>query len=166
MRLHLIRHAHAVDDANDDLRALSERGRQTTAHLASFFRANGLLRPGQIWHSPLLRARETATALATGLELDVLLVETDDLRPEDDPAAMAQRLAAYPPVHDLALVGHEPHLSALATLLVRGKTSPVIFHLRKSGIISLRRTDRTHGGTDLPRWRVAWHFGPELLPAT
>lgn len=163
MRLHLIRHAHAVEHDVDALRTLSERGRQTTAHVAAFFRHNAQLRPGQLWHSPLRRAYETASALATGLEIDIPLVETDGLRPDDDPNIMAQRLALYPPVHDLALVGHEPHLSALATLLIRDKSTPVAFHLKKTAIITLRRADKVHPRTGLPRWRLAWHFSPELL---
>ncbi|MCF3651378.1 SixA phosphatase family protein [Synoicihabitans lomoniglobus] len=165
MRLYLIRHAHAPAGDNDAARPLSERGRQTTAHVASFFRHNGNLRPGQFWHSPLVRAYETAVALEAGLELDVPLVETDGLLPGDDPLIMARRLAEYPTVHDIALVGHEPHLSGLATLLVRGKANPVGFHVKKSAIICLRLSDKVHGRSKLPRWRVAWHFCPELLSA-
>lgn len=164
VRLFLIRHAHAVAEAaSDAVRPLSERGRQTTAHASSFFRQNGVLRPGQIWHSPLVRAYETASALATGLEIDVPLVETDGLLPGDDPALMAARLAEYPPVHDLALIGHQPHLSHLATLLIRGKPQPNAFHFKKSAVLALRRADQLHPKTGLPRWRVAWHFSPEML---
>ena len=167
MRLFLIRHAHAEREAVDDAsRPLSERGRQTSAHVASFFRTNGQLRPAQVWHSPLRRAFETANALVAGLEIDVPLVETDDLLPWDDPLRITERLATYPPVHDLALVGHEPHLSALTTLLVRDKPSPVAFHFKKSAIIALRRADKLHGNSGFPRWKVAWHFSPELLPET
>ncbi|MCC5025080.1 MAG: histidine phosphatase family protein [Candidatus Synoicihabitans palmerolidicus] len=96
MRLCLIRHAHALRGENDTRRPLSERGRQTCAHVASFFRHNGRLRPGQLWHSPLTRATETAIGLATGLEADIPLVETDGITPLDNPMIMAQRLAMYP----------------------------------------------------------------------
>ncbi len=166
MRLYLIRHAHALKGNDDARRPLSETGRQTTAHLASFFRHNGHLRPGQVWHSPLLRAYETAVALTRGLELDAPLVETDGLLPFDDARVMAERLASYPAVHDLALVGHQPHLAELATLLVRGKAQPAAFHFKKSAILCLRATDKTHGSGSLPRWRVTWHFSPELLGET
>lgn len=166
MRLYLIRHAHASPGTPDALRELSERGRQTTAHLAAFFRTNGGLRPAQVWHSPLRRAFETANALVTGLELDIPLVETDGLRPDDAPAVMAQRLAAYPPVHDIALVGHEPHLSAFASLLVSDRAAPVLFHFKKSAVLCLRRSDKMHGSSMRPRWRVDWHFAPGLLPET
>jgi hypothetical protein len=48
--------------------------------------------------------------------------------------------------------------------LVRGKVEPAVFHLRKSAIIALRRSDKLHGKNNLPRWRVEWHFSPELFP--
>ena len=166
MRLYLIRHAHASPAENDAQRELSERGRQTTAHVATFFRQNGGLRPAQVWHSPLQRAFETATALATGLELDIPLVETDGLRPEDAPSLMTQRLAAYPPVHDIALVRHEPNLGALASMLVCDRAAPVLFHFKKSAVLCLRRSEKNHGSSNRPRWRVDWHFAPGLLPET
>ncbi len=163
MRLFLIRHAHALDAEVDALRPLSERGRQQAAHVASFFRTNGHLRPAQLWHSPLVRAYETAAALATGLEIDAPLVETDGLRPEDDPESMALRLAVYPPVHDLAIVGHEPNLGSLASLLVSNRPAPALFHFKKAAVLCLRRSDKTHGSTDRPRWRVDWHIPPGLV---
>ncbi|WP_221031652.1 SixA phosphatase family protein [Actomonas aquatica] len=166
MRLFLIRHAHAEAAATDALRALSERGRQQTAHVASFFRHNAHLRPGQVWHSPLRRAYETANALVTGLEIDAPLVETDGLLPGDAPTLMATRLAAYPPVHDIALVGHEPHLGCLASLLVSNRASPSLFHFKKAAVLCLRRSDKTHSATTLPRWRVDWHLPPLLIPET
>jgi phosphohistidine phosphatase len=97
------------------------------------------------------------------LEIDAPLVETDGLLPIDDPRIMARRLAEYPAVHDIALVGHEPHLSALATLLVTGKVRPIAFHCKKSSVMCLRDTNDDHSNSGLPRWRVAWHFSPELL---
>lgn len=163
MNLYLIRHAHAVTADENPERPLSSRGRGEVVRLAAFFRSNGLLRPGQLWHSPLSRSRETALLLNTALELDAVLVETPGLLPDDNPEDVVQRLAAYPVDHSLALAGHEPHLSALATLLVRDKPKPVAFHLRKGAVIALQREDALHKRSGLPRWRVRWHFSPELL---
>jgi phosphohistidine phosphatase len=118
-----------------------------------------------VWHSPLTRAYETAITFARALDPELALVETDGLCPADDPRSIQTRLATYPTTHDLAIVGHEPHLSALATLLVRGQASPSAFHFKKNTIIMLRMTDKTHRDTGQTRWRVAWHFAPELLPS-
>jgi phosphohistidine phosphatase len=166
MLLYLVRHAHAVAAEEDPLRPLSARGRGEVARLARFLGAAALFQPAQIWHSPLLRSSQTATDLAARLLLsDAVMLETPGLLPEDDPAEFAERLALHPRDRDLAIVGHEPHLSALATLLVRGKASPVLFTLRKSAVLALEPTRGTHTKSGHPRWRVRWQIAPELLPA-
>lgn len=163
MKLHLVRHAHAVTAEEDPARPLSARGRADARRLAGFFRGNRAFQPAQLWHSPLARARETAVLLAAGLAPEPLLIETPGLQPDDDPLETARRLAAYPASHDLALVGHEPHLSALATLLVRGRPQPAAFALKKGAVLTLERGSGIHKKSALPRWRVRWHFSPELL---
>ncbi|GAB1489577.1 phosphohistidine phosphatase SixA [Opitutaceae bacterium] len=164
MKLYLIRHAHAVTEQEDPVRPLSLKGETDARRVAAWFRLNHALQPAQFWHSPLVRARATACLLAAGLGGDPLLVETPDLLPDDDPDAIVTRLAEYPQTHDIALVGHEPHLSALATLLVRGRPKPVAFKLRKGAIIALESNKGTHKRDSRPRWRIRWHFSPELLP--
>ena len=164
MRLFLIRHAHALDHANDAERPLSERGQNITRQTAEFFKANGRLRPAQVWHSPLQRAFETAADLVTRLDPDIPLVETDGLLPFDDPQIMAERFRLYPTSHDVAVVGHQPHLSALASLLVAGKSDPALFHFKKNAVLALRRSDENFVDTGLARWRVGWQFSPEFLP--
>jgi phosphohistidine phosphatase len=55
---------------------------------------------------------------------------------------------------DLMLVGHLPHLSKLASLLLTGSPdqSPVTF--TRAGIICLQKDDSAH-------WTVAWSVTPE-----
>lgn len=164
MRLYLVRHAHAVTDEESPVRPLSPRGQADLDRLIAFFQANRQFTPAQLWHSPLVRARETALRLGAALAPEAILVETPGLLPDDDPLDAAARLDEHDPAIGLALVGHEPHLSALATVLTRGRPRPVIFHLRKAAVIALERTDARHKKTALTRWRVRWHLSPELLP--
>jgi len=164
MRLFLIRHAHALDHAVDAERPLSERGQRITLQVAEFFKANGRLRPAQMWHSPIQRAFETAADLVSHLDPTIALVETDGLLPFDDPAIIAERFRLYPTSHDLALVGHQPHLAKLASLLTTGWGDRELMHIKKNAIIALRRSDETFAETGLARWRVAWHYTPEFLP--
>jgi phosphohistidine phosphatase len=164
MRLYLIRHGHALSHEDDAKRPLSERGRLTTLSMANTFRANGACTAQQLWHSPLVRAYETAITFARTLDPEISIVETDGLLPLDNPLSTQSRLTNFTPAQDLAIVGHEPHLSSLATLLVRGHPSPNAFHLKKNAVIMLRRTEKVHPGTNQSRWRIGWHFAPELLP--
>jgi phosphohistidine phosphatase len=151
MELYLIRHAHAVDEEENPARPLSERGRKQVRVLAKFLAGSGALHPAECWHSTLVRSRETAELLVRGLGLKTPLVETAGLEPMDDPAEIVRHLKGL--TKPLAIVGHEPYLSTLASLLV-GSAEP-IFLVRKSAVIALEGA-----GT---RWQVRWHLSPELL---
>ena len=164
MRLFLIRHAHASDHRIDAERPVSERGQTITRLVSAYFRENGRLTPHQVWHSSLQRAFETAADLVSQIGLDSPLIETAGLEPRDDPQIVAERLRIYPTTHDIAMVGHQPHLSALASLLVSDSRRINQFHFKKNSVLALRRTETIHPKSGLPRWRVAWHFSPELLP--
>jgi phosphohistidine phosphatase len=161
--LFLIRHAHAVTAAEDPARPLSLRGVAECTRLAHFFRQNGLLAPAQVWHSPLARSRETVARLFPPLGLDPLVLETSGLLPEDDPEPMSRRLDALGDETAVALVGHEPHLGHLASLLIRGKATPVIVDFKKSSVLALERTSSRHARTGTARWRVRWMVTPSLL---
>src|SRR6478609_8068403 len=153
MKIYLVRHAHALDGKDDDIRPLSGRGRKQIRHVAAFFRDNGRLAAREFWHSPLVRARDTAQQLVSELGRRVKLVEVAGLRPEDKPAVLAKRLNALR--RPVAVVGHEPHLSALASLLVAGKPRPVLFEFKKCAVVCLEKTGR--------HWVVRWQVAPGLL---
>jgi phosphohistidine phosphatase len=85
MQLYLIRHAEAVDTVPDRARVLSEHGRDQVARLARFLQGWKGFRPEEVWHSSLVRARETAHLLVSGLEASVKLKEVAGLTPDDSP---------------------------------------------------------------------------------
>ena len=150
MELFLIRHAHAEDTVPGAARRLSSRGRRQARALARRLRATGEFAPAELWHSTLRRARETAELLAPAAP-GAPCREITGLAPEDDPAAVARRLArTRAPV---AIVAHEPLLSALASRLVTGTADPVVFDVRKASALALTRVGR--------RWVVRWFLPPE-----
>lgn len=151
--LYLIRHAEAVDTVPDHARILSERGRGQVRALARFLGRTRAFRPAEVWHSPLARARETATLLAQELALAAPLQCVAGLTPEDDPRLFAARCGGRE--QPLAVVGHEPHLGALASLLVTGAPEPVVFAMKKGAVLALEPAGR--------RWSVRWHIHPGLL---
>ncbi len=162
MRLFLVRHGHATADADDARRRLSERGTEATRRVAAFLKASGAVGGvREIWHSPLVRARQTAEVLREEIGLEARMAEAGDLRPNDDPVAVADRLESMD--ESLMIVGHEPHLGALATLLVRGKQSPVGFVVKTTTVIALERSGGRHKKSGRTRWSVIWQLAPELL---
>ena len=156
MLLHLIRHGHALPADEDAARPLSPRGRADVTALATRLRADGLT-PAAIWHSPLRRARETAALLAQHAQPagePIMLIGKSHLQPEDDPEKIARLLADLPPRANLAIVGHEPHLSALATLLATGRAQPPRFAFETAGLLTLAPADGKHESNGLPRWEL------------
>jgi phosphohistidine phosphatase len=153
----LVRHAHAVTEEENPLRPLSARGRDECRRLAAFFQNNRAFTPAEFWHSPLMRAHETADLLRPLAPLAPLR-ETAGLLPEDDPARIARRIATLAPTHMLAVVGHEPHLSGLATLLITGRSGHTAFTLEKGAILALASADNH-------TWDVRWQITPALLPS-
>ncbi len=153
MQLYLIRHAHAIDAPDDAARPLSANGRAQVQRLARVLRTSGQFSPAEIWHSPLVRAAETAKLLAHLLPVTAPRREVAGLTSGADPRLIARRLARAP--GSLAIVGHEPHLSALASLLVAGAASPPIFKMKKCSVLALEGAKA--------RWVVHWHISAELL---
>ena len=111
MLLFLIRHAEAAPGEPDDLRALTPAGREVARALGERL-ADARL--DAVLTSPLLRARETAQAIARAAGLDA---ETDErLAPgatlDDVRAAVVGR------GEHVAVVGHQPDCSQIATALI------------------------------------------------
>ncbi len=142
----LIRHADAGAHASDALRTLSARGRDQVDRLSGRLAGEPRFQPAEIWHSPLVRARQTAVALAAGLAFRGALRERPGLEPEDDPGAAATWLAAE--ARPIAVVGHEPHLAALVALLVSGEAPTGRFGFAKAGALALWR--------EAAGWRSEW----------
>jgi len=154
MSLYLVRHAHALSAEEDPARPLSQRGRKQVAALAAFLRGTEAFQTAEVWHSPLARSVETAQLLVAALELDARQLEVAGLEGDDDPAIVAEQLRNR--TRPLAVIGHEPHLSALASLLVAGETEPARFILKKAAVLALEKTDGA--------WAVRWQVSPEILP--
>jgi len=145
--IHLIRHADAVPDEDDSARPLSEKGRGQVDRVCAVLRKEPAFRPAEIWHSPLLRSIETAQLLAKGLGLEAPLVLAPDLRPDDDPRKIAAALGAEK--RDIAVVGHEPHLGHLASLMIHGPgKAGIFFPFSKAGVLRLSRSGK--------RWHSGW----------
>lgn len=137
MQLLIIRHADAGDAHEfaktrqpDSKRPLSDKGRD---QMDSASRALCLLVPkiNMLAASPYTRAMQTAEIVLTRYPNAAREV-TDTLEPEKDPEQFVRWWRAQGAREVVAAVGHEPHLSTLATYLVAG-TGDSRFELKKGG---------------------------------
>jgi phosphohistidine phosphatase len=115
MRLYLVRHADASPGDPDELRSLSEEGREQARRLGEQLRAKGV-QPDAVVTSPLLRARETGAALAraTGSEAEADERLAPGATPDDVHEAIAGR------GERVVVVGHQPDCGRVAAALTGG----------------------------------------------
>jgi phosphohistidine phosphatase len=142
MELYIIRHAIAEEPGtpgyeDDSQRPLTEQGRKKMRKIVKGLKQ--LEKPiDLILTSPYLRATQTAEILAKVLDLGKdKVIQTDQL----SPTGYADQLIAeinekYNHVEHMALVGHEPYLSSLVSMLLAGAPD-ISLNLKKGGICSL-----------------------------
>jgi phosphohistidine phosphatase SixA len=104
VRLFLVRHAHAKSGDPDELRPLSARGREEARKLGERFAA---VEPTLVITSPLLRARETANAIAKAAGAELRIDE------RLAPGATADDIRESVAGNDgpVVTVGHQPDFS-------------------------------------------------------
>jgi phosphohistidine phosphatase len=123
--LYLLRHGPALPRGargikSDAARPLSPEGRRKVRRIAGALRQQGLVFD-LLLSSPFARARETAEIVAGELDLEDRLQFTDRLAARGDTGALIEELAKLPSrLESVLLVGHEPDLSRLVSLLVAG----------------------------------------------
>jgi len=116
MRLVIVRHGEAAPGNPDELRPLTPEGREQARRLGDELRGRGL-EPDAIVSSPLLRARETASALGLGEP------EVDDrLAPGATPDDV--RAAALERGETVVVVGHQPDCGRAVAALTGGEEPP------------------------------------------
>jgi len=158
VKLYLLRHAEAVPETEDPSRPLTERGREQVREVARFLHARGGIKVERVWHSPLRRAAETAELFCERLSLAATRREIDGLLPYDDIRGVSRRLSGFG--YPLLVVGHEPHLGRLASILVCGNVDQDIVDFKKGALLCLER-EATKSQTIL--WRICWFITPGLL---
>ncbi len=151
MRLYLVQHGEAVTKEIDPDRPLSEQGVNDVNKVSAFLA--GKCNPNQIQHSGKTRARQTAEILAQNLNPVEPVLETDGLKPNDDPAAWLPLFKMSD--QDLMLVGHLPFMGKMVSLLLADNQAADLIRYRPGSVVCLERD-----GQD---WHLAWMIRPELL---
>ena len=155
MTIYLVRHGEAEDGADDAARPLTKDGRKEVKVTARVARAAGV-EPMRILQSGRRRALETAEIWARTLKSSVAVEEHPGLHPMSDPLDAAAFLKTTD--ESVMIVGHLPHLSRLASLLVTGDPDKEIVVLPTGAVAALTQEDGA--------WRFQWLLTPKLARAT
>lgn len=152
MLVFLIRHGIAIDDApglGDEERFLTPEGRRKTQAVGGLLRKQ-VGRLDRLLTSPLVRAVQTAEIVARELECDDVRVAMA-LVPGGKLSQVDAAIGDSSDVKRLALVGHEPSMSAIAAHLLGMSSFPRAF--KKAGVCAV--TLREVGAPGVFEWFIA-----------
>lgn len=141
MELYLLRHGIAAEPGTagykrDRDRPLTPEGENELADIASAMKKLGLSFD-IILSSPFVRARQTAEIVAEKLNLKKNLKFSEHLACGGNPKKLFEEIKKeYVSAQSLMLVGHEPYLSSLISVLVTGREDSSIT-MRKGGFCLL-----------------------------
>jgi phosphohistidine phosphatase len=143
MNLYIIRHAIAVDEYEEDSqRPLSDKGKKKMRQIAKGLRILGV-DFDLILSSPYVRAKETAEILMEVFKIKQDVQFSENLVPMGDPDLLISEMNEKYNATSIALVGHEPFLSALVGLLISENTN-VDLSFKKGGVCRLSADDLHH----------------------
>lgn len=159
MNLYLIRHAIAEEEApsgEDSQRELTDKGAKKMRLIAKGLRTLGV-EFDLILSSPYLRAMQTAEILSEVFKKKKFVL-SNHLMPAGDPNLLIAEINEKHTVDSLAIVGHEPYLSTLVSLLT-ADGAPVEMTFKKGGVCYLSTDDlhHTHKAT------LEWLLTPGVL---
>ncbi len=133
-----------LDVKNDSERQLTPKGKRQIRQTASAMKKMGL-RFDLILSSPYLRAKQTAEIVAESLKLKRQLTFSNALAPDGSPEKLLGQLNESKSVpENVLLVGHEPYLSCLISLLTTGSTD-LMMDFKKGGLCKLETEKPSHG---------------------
>jgi phosphohistidine phosphatase len=156
MDVYLMRHGQSRTEEEDPHRPLTDAGRLSVERVAHRL-ALADPRLDGIYHSGILRARQTAEVLAAQFDSRPPVHERSGLRPLDPIEPVAKWLLGE--VNEdaaLALVGHLPFLEQLASWLIAGDESRQVLVLAAAGLVKLVPKEGRLG------FAVAWALAPEV----
>jgi phosphohistidine phosphatase len=110
--------------------------------------------------SPFVRARQTAEIVASELKLKKRVEFFDGLVPGGNPKALIHALNELKPApENILLVGHEPYLSQLISLLASGHADAAAVEMKKGGLCKLEVGELRLGQCA----RLAWLLTPSQM---
>jgi phosphohistidine phosphatase len=156
MMLYLMRHGLAEEPTpkgDDSARKLTPKGADKIRKAAAGMRAASLAFD-MILTSPAARAAETAEIVANELG-GPKPKAVPELSTGASPAGALEALIKLRLPESVVVVGHEPTLSRLASLMLTGSSESIGIKLKQGGVIALEFPDRVEQGAAQLRWMMS-----------
>ena len=152
-----MRHGDSDEGLYDDIRPLSRTGTREAEAAGEFFKFTKEI-PDIIYHSTLLRSRQTANLAAVSMGFDGVICEHEGLLP-DDPITSFEDMMPANLKGDILVVGNLPFLWNLASYLLTGSDGALGIRFKTGCIICLERS------SVLRDWNLRYFITPKLMEA-
>ena len=156
MELYLLRHGKAAERSArwrpDSKRPLTREGEDGVRAVARGMKELKLSFD-LILTSPYTRAAKTAQIVAEILKAKEVLLSENLAAEADGRAVIAEILDQYPKAERILLVGHEPFLSGLISVLLTGRDGLEV-RLKKAGLVKVSVEDLRYGKCGVLEWVV------------
>ena len=160
MDLFILRHGKAGKSSggpDDAARELTRKGRDEIEGIAQWMKAQEF-RFNLIASSPLKRALETATVIASVLDQIDILATWDALAPGGETDTVCSDVFQQGDDGAVLIVGHEPQLSALISTIISGDTNSSIV-MSKGGLAKIRN----YSFRARPSGELQWFLTPQQI---
>lgn len=159
MILYIVRHAIALEAAlfegDDSQRPLTSKGQRKMRSIAKGLKELEI-QLDLILTSPYLRATQTAHILAKKFDLkEERMICIDQLAPTGYADQLIDEInEKYGDIQNIAIIGHEPYLSNLASVLITGDPNASII-LKKGGVCRLSVEKIQYGRCAMLEWLLS-----------
>jgi phosphohistidine phosphatase len=160
MDLFILRHGKAGQSSggpDDAARALTRGGKDGVTQVAEWMKEKKF-QFAVIATSPLKRARQTATIIASVLGQEDRLAVWDDLAPGGDPDTVCYNASQQGNDAAVLIVGHEPALSMLISTIISGERNSSIV-MAKGGLAKIGN----YSFKTRPSGDLQWLVTPRLI---
>lgn len=147
----MLQHGEAVPEEIQVERPLSEQGIRDIRMLVRHMNNMGV-QLGKVFHSGKLRAEQSARLVVEALSSRVQPVQTEGLKPNDDPKAMIEAIEQMDA--NILIVSHMPFVSRLCSTLLTGNGGAE-FASVPGTLFCLERTEG--------KWRLAYMLRPDFF---
>lgn len=156
MNLYLFRHGIAVDRGlpgytDDSQRPLTPKGAARIHRIGQATKRLGM-KFDLILSSPYLRTHQTAQVVASLHGIEEKLFLTENLAPMNSPSGLIGEIQElYASALSILLVGHEPYLGKLASMLLAGDNKTAIA-FKKGGLCKVSIDELKYGRCATLEW--------------
>jgi phosphohistidine phosphatase len=160
MDLFILRHGKAgkaTGGPDDAARALTREGKDGISQMAKWMKGEKF-RFDIIATSPLKRARQTASIVASVLDQEDRLAVWDELAPGGDPDTICYNASQQGNDAAVLIIGHEPALSMLISTIISGEGNGSIV-LAKGGLAKIGN----YSFKARPSGDLQWLITPKLI---